>query len=233
MVGLIVFWFPIIGSILLGGSVGYWLANNKRRAFQCGGVGVSMLVMTLVIQLCQYEFPPPAFRVEDVCELNASESGHIVWRQGLQETIGKVRVGEYVTITNLRLLPISVESYRLETAPRESGPWTTVETAPIYADVFWNLDRSHARAFDMWKCDLNYKLAEHSINPGDTIPGWIWITDRRRQPFMRIVLHTSDGGIFTVPILRPSVRKNDVGVRGAPMPFLDKTIDLSGVRYID
>jgi hypothetical protein len=217
---------------LLGGiAVGFWFANNKTHAIYFGAIGALMLVVTFGLQVWQYELPPPAFRVEHIAALFARESGNIVWHEAPEPAIGKIRIAEYLSVTNLQNLATSIESYRLE-GLNNNVPWT-IKTAPTWADVFWAFDRKQAVPLDLRACGLNFRLLDRSIKPGETVSGWIWITDVRWPQSMRMLLRTNKGDVFSVPVTEPNIDAGDVGIQGGEMKFINKKFDLSSMRYSD
>jgi hypothetical protein len=231
MMELVIFWCPIIGSILVGIAGCVWYGGSKQIAKWIAVAGVLLLLVTGAIQLLQYGFPPSAFRVEDVAGLFAGDSGNLVWHVPLQSTIGKIRNARYLSVTKLQPLATSVESYRLEGAPEKRGPWTVINMAPTWAYVFWAHDRAHALPFDMHACGLNFELIKRSINSGDTVSGWIWVTDSQWPKFVRMLLHTSKGDTFTISVVRPNVGTSDVSIQGAELKPMNKTVDLSAMPY--
>lgn len=187
MTALIIFWFPIIGSIFVGSiAFGYWVIGNKRRAIQWGIPGGLMLLITASIQIWQYKYPAPAFRAE-LIRIDPGEG--FVWNDAPDIKIGKLHWLLYLTLTNQQSVEVTISSYRIEGAVDKSGPWTALSTAPTWATVFFvkDDDHVHARRMNVEEYGLNFKLLNHSIGPGETVPGWVWITQNVSASYLSFI----------------------------------------------
>ena len=194
---------------------------------------VSVVVVAFVLgaMALLYEFGAPLF---------ASESTFFVeigWSEGNGPRDGGIWLVQNglrihipwaceLTLTNLRSVPMMVESYWVERKNKDDK-WE-LESPPLgmeNAKIFYG-DDVPDNAFESTRPTLDDALQDKNIGPNETVQGWIFVTQWPPTP-LRISLKDTTGDIFS------SIAKID-GSKGWPLQRMNvnivhKRIDISEI----
>ncbi len=247
-----VFWLPIIGGVLLGGFAGNaWYGGNKILAIWLAFAGIVcfLLVAAFQIQLAVQErtarsgSAPSSFRVHaDTTIINPSNNPReigpfvAVYTINGKPVMKPVRFLLHLSVTNLRNVPITVESYLLEFGNAPTDKWVSPHLATGVPIAWIENDMTKAAALDLNKCGFDDVLRNRAIQPNDHVGGWIFIYDNtvRWEPDIKIKFTETTGVTEQYVMKQPSLpQPGQASPSGGGAMMLVGTIDLSNATLFE
>jgi hypothetical protein len=238
-------WVFGIGAVVVGIGLATYFGGYKTSGLWIGFSGATIFLLALALQIQQWiwrsasPLAPPAFRIEwkiaifDFNNEPTTTNGFVTRSQGVNgDTISPIKLAISLSVTNLQHVQSTLETYSLETSD-DAQAWNKSSPAIWGADVFWiggGLNR--ARQLNLRKCGFDLELLAHSVQPHDTIQGWIFFYDPQfaLARFHRIKLKDAAGVESVLTLKQPLPRQDQVELQRTGLDVLPGVSDLSRVR---